>query len=150
MTNLNETQTNMQELEENLENDTSPMHQTVFSVDRNSTKLKREKITILNVWKDERKKNRIDRRFVAIFLGVIIFAILIFLGTYLFLDAFNVIEVQEWTLRLVVISIFGVVAGMFTIIIKHMFPEDSDKDFFAFMTSIYARKNKENEDLELL
>ena len=136
-------------IERDSELDKMEIHSTITKAEVGEIKSKTERYEVLNVWKKDRAEEREKRTDIYDFLKRVIETVITALFIFVILDSMGIMVIEESVLKLLIVSIFGVVAGIFVIVVKYMFPEDGNKHFFEFMTNMYENDNlKQNDEVE--
>lgn len=111
------------------------------TVDRNNSNS--DFIEILNIWKSERESELELKKIVCYALIALIAAEAIFIGVMIGLQGAKIWNLEEWTFRLIIVSVFAEIVGVFIIVVKSLFPEDSSKSMLDLIKHIYGnRKNR--------
>lgn len=127
-----------------------PINSTVDEKEKDGVYDQIQRNKILSTWTKDREDIYSLKKKICNFLMWTIAGILLALGIYLILAGLNYIEVEEWTLKLIIVSVFGAILTIFHTVIKHIFPEKSDENFINFMVSVYGnRKNIDYNDIEV-
>ena len=80
-------------------------------------------IEILNIWKTERQLELGLKKIVCKALIALIFIEAIFIGVMVGLQGAKIWSFEEWTFRLIIVSVFAEIVGVFIIVVKSLFPE---------------------------
>jgi hypothetical protein len=83
--------------------------------------------TILDAWSNQQTHDRNMRQRYASWLAWIMSAQLLVLNVVFVLIGTGTLKLQEWTVNLFVISVFGEIVGLTIIVVKYLFPTTSDK-----------------------
>ena len=51
---------------------------------------------------------------------------------------------EEWTFRLIIVSVFAEIVGVFIIVVKSLFPEDSSKSMLDLIKHIYGNNRRDS------
>ena len=102
-----------------------------------------EAIELLNIWKKEKTEELKLKKVIVSFLMRIIYAQLIFIAVMVALYGWGIWDFEEWTFRLIILSIFVETIGGFIIVVKSLFPEDSNKNMIDFMEHVYGNIEKD-------
>lgn len=95
-------------------------------------------IEILNIWKSERESELKLKNMVCKNLIRLIFIQAIFIGVMVGLQGAKIWSFEEWTFRLIIVSVFAEIVGVFIIVVKSLFPEDSSKSMLDLIKHIYG------------
>ena len=53
-------------------------------------------------------------------------------------------NLEEWTFRLIIVSVFAEIVGVFIIVVKSLFPEDSSKSMLELIKHIYGNDRRDS------
>ncbi|MGG7058276.1 hypothetical protein ACQPUZ_08260 [Clostridium tertium] len=95
-------------------------------------------IEILNIWKKERESELGLKKVVCLSLIAIICLEAIFIGIMVGLQGAGLWFFEEWTFRLIIVSVFAEIVGVFIIVVRSLFPEDSSKAMLELIKHIYG------------
>lgn len=102
-----------------------------------------EAIELLNIWKREKAEELKLKKIIVNFLKRIIYIQFFFIALMVGLYGYNIWNFEEWTFRLIIMSIFVETVGVFVIVVKSLFPEDSNKNMIEFMKYVYSNTKEE-------
>lgn len=112
------------------------------TVDRNNSNS--DFIEILNIWKTERQLELGLKKIVCYALIGLIFIEAIFIGVMVGLQGAKIWTLEEWTFRLIIVSVFAEIVGVFIIVVKSLFPEDSSKSMLDLIKHIYGNNRRDS------
>ncbi|WP_042393554.1 hypothetical protein [Clostridium saudiense] len=101
-------------------------------------------IEILNIWKTERQLELGLKKIVCKALIALIFIEAIFIGVMVGLQGAKIWSFEEWTFRLIIVSVFAEIVGVFIIVVKSLFPEDSSKSMLDLIKHIYGNNRRDS------
>lgn len=101
-------------------------------------------IEILNIWKTERQLELGLKKIVCKALIALIFIEAIFIGVMVGLQGAKIWSFEEWTFRLIIVSVFAEIVGVFIIVVKSLFPEDSSKSMLDLIKLIYGNNRRDS------
>lgn len=99
-------------------------------------------IEILNIWKNERESELELKKVVCWALIFMIFLEAIFIGVMVGLQGGGIWFFQEWTFRLIIMSVFVEIVGVFLLVVRSLFPEDSSKAMLELIKHAYMNDKK--------
>ena len=101
-------------------------------------------IEILNIWKSERKLELGLKEMVCKNLIKLIFAEAVLIALMVVLQGTKIWNLEEWTFRLIIVSVFDEIVGVFIIVVKSLFPEDSSKSMLELIKHIYGNDRRDS------
>lgn len=101
-------------------------------------------IEILNIWKSERKLELGLKEMVCKNLIKLIFAEAVLIALMVVLQGTKIWNLEEWTFRLIIVSVFAEIVGVFIIVVKSLFPEDSSKSMLELIKHIYGNDRRDS------
>lgn len=101
-------------------------------------------IEILNIWKSERKLELGLKEMVCTNLIKLIFAEAVLIALMVVLQGTKIWNLEEWTFRLIIVSVFAEIVGVFIIVVKSLFPEDSSKSMLELIKHIYGNDRRDS------
>lgn len=99
-------------------------------------------IEILNIWKSERKLELGLKKMVCKTLIWLIFGEALFIALMVILQGAQIWTLEEWTFRLIIVSVFIEIVGVFIIVVKSLFPEDSSKSMLELIKHMYGNNRR--------
>ena len=74
----------------------------------------------------------------------LIFAEAVLIALMVVLQGTKIWNLEEWTFRLIIVSVFAEIVGVFIIVVKSLFPEDSSKSMLELIKHIYGNDRRDS------